>query len=221
MDTRGLTLTNGNNCEDCVTLCVDFIVGNNISDVNICLNVQAIVGCSNVVSRNEASSEERDDNDCGGTLTKGNCNDSIIDGTDCFMSCSMNSLNAKSAETRDDCSGILINKQLPFFGRNEGSSDGGGEDGSINTLTDRDSNLAADGCITIISVPGPCCSGGNTSNSHGCCTFDAVGVTSICLRVVRSRLLAVERERLKLTCGAPVSLDTCKEYFSSFPPLIV
>ena len=110
-DTRGLTLTNGNNCEDCVTLCVDFIVGNIISDVNICLNVQAIVGCSNVVSRNEASSgnnventaEERDDNDCGGTFTKGNCDDSIIGGTDCWMNCSMSCCNAKSAETRDDC----------------------------------------------------------------------------------------------------------------------
>jgi hypothetical protein len=114
---------------------------------------------------------------------------------------------------------MFINKQFEAFsGKNAGNDDGLDEGGSLH--------LVANDCVTTSRVPGPRSKGISSSTARGCCIFDAGDVNIIRWRVVveargRFRLLAVERERFRLTRGAPVLLDTCKEYFPSFPRFIV
>ena len=230
-DGSGCALTNGNLCRLQCMICGDSIAGNNISDG--CVQT-GLDGCSRSVinSRIEASSgnnventaeNRNDDDDCDGTLTKGNRDDSIIGRNSRRINC----CSDKSAETRYEFSGILINKQFEASSdKNAGNCDGLNEGGNVRTLIDRDLHLAADGCNTTSKVPGPCSKGISFSSARSCCIFDAIDGNIIRWRVVvkaqgRSKPLAVERERFRLTRGAPVSLDTCKEYFPSFPRLVV
>jgi hypothetical protein len=133
----------------------------------------------------------------------------------------INCCSDKNAESRDDACGMFINKQFEAFsGKKAGNDDGFDEGGSVH--------LVANDCITTSRVPGLCSKDISSSTARGCCIFDAADaiVNIIRWRVVvkaqgRFRLLAVERERFRLARGAPVLLDTCKEYFPSFPRLVV